>query len=382
ELTFLGEYGIIIYAMKLGNAQFAKPPFAFAGGGLVHQRASEIPEVPGRLSRRNTKYRGERIPMDKPFLTLDEQVNRLKSRGLLVDTRTRWILEREGYYSVVNGYKWPFLDEGESAKAGDDRYKRGVSFHDIYRLFSFDRKLRHLVFEYTTLAEATLKTVVAYRFSAEHRDEVNPYLNPDNYAADKSESAGTLIQILQKIIKAPAHGRQEGRNRSDEQSYLSHYQENHGGEIPLWVLTNAMTLGQTFWLYQCAPAKVRGAIAESYENLYADSHRHRLPEKTISVKRLDAIYQRMRQFRNICAHDERLYCAHPHDRNATVWQLIHDFMLVVDKKRYQEFLQRVRSLVRDLRKDLSGYWDAIVREMGFTDFESEMSAYMSKIEKL
>ena len=56
--------------------------------------------------------------MDKPFLTLDEQVNRLESRGLLVDTRTRWILEREGYYSVVNGYKWPFLDEGESAKAG------------------------------------------------------------------------------------------------------------------------------------------------------------------------------------------------------------------------------------------------------------------------
>lgn len=303
------------------------------------------------MSRRDTKYRGDRIPTDKPFLALDEQVNRLESRGLLVDTRTRWILEREGYYSVVNGYKWPFLDEGESAKAGDDRYKRGASFHDIYRLFSFD-------------------------------DEVNPYLNPDNYAADKSESAGTLIQILQKIIKAPAHGRQEGRNRSDEQSYLSHYQENHDGEIPLWVLTNAMTLGQTFWLYQCVPAKVRGAIAESYENLYADSHRHRLPEKTISAKRLDAIYQRMRQFRNICAHDERMYCAHPHDRNASVWQLIQDFMFVVDKKRYREFLQRVGSLVRDLRKDLSGYWDVVVREMGFTDFESEMGEYMNKIEKL
>ena len=41
--------------------------------------------------------------MDKPFLTLDEQVNRLESRGLLVNTRTRWILEREGYYSVVKG---------------------------------------------------------------------------------------------------------------------------------------------------------------------------------------------------------------------------------------------------------------------------------------
>ena len=57
-------------------------------------------------------------------------------------------------------------------------------------------------------------------------------------------------------------------------------------------------------------------------------------------------------------------------------------MFVVDKKRYQEFLQRVSSLVRNLRKDLPGYWDVIVREMGFTDFESEMSELMSKIEKL
>ena len=86
ELTFLGEYGIIIYAMKLGNAQFAKPPFAFVGGGLVHQGHLRFLRCRERLSRRNTKYRGGRIPMDKPFLTLDEQVNRLESRGLLVDT--------------------------------------------------------------------------------------------------------------------------------------------------------------------------------------------------------------------------------------------------------------------------------------------------------
>ena len=86
--------------------------------------------------------------------------------------------------------------------------------------------------------------------------------------------------------------------------------------------------------------------------------------------------------RNICAHDERLYCARPHDRNASVWQLIQDFMLVVDKKRYQEFLQKICSLIGYLRKCLPGYWDVIVREMGFTDFESEMSELMSKIEKL
>ena len=57
-------------------------------------------------------------------------------------------------------------------------------------------------------------------------------------------------------------------------------------------------------------------------------------------------------------------------------------MFVVDKKRYQEFLQKVCSLIVDLREYLPGYWDVIVREMGFTDFESEMSELMRKIEKL
>jgi hypothetical protein len=49
ELTFLGEYGIIIYARKLGNAQFAKPPFAFCGRRFSASGASEIPEVPGKI---------------------------------------------------------------------------------------------------------------------------------------------------------------------------------------------------------------------------------------------------------------------------------------------------------------------------------------------
>lgn len=42
---------------------------------------------------------------DKPFLTIDEQVRLLESRGLDVDEDTGPTLMREGYYSIVNGYK-------------------------------------------------------------------------------------------------------------------------------------------------------------------------------------------------------------------------------------------------------------------------------------
>lgn len=48
--------------------------------------------------------------MHKPFTTIEDQIALLNSRGLQTDSRTSWILEREGYYATVNGYKKPFLD--------------------------------------------------------------------------------------------------------------------------------------------------------------------------------------------------------------------------------------------------------------------------------
>lgn len=56
--------------------------------------------------------------MQKPFKTIDEQVGILSSRGLATDERTAGVLEREGYYCVVNGYKGPFIDHEATSRAG------------------------------------------------------------------------------------------------------------------------------------------------------------------------------------------------------------------------------------------------------------------------
>lgn len=58
--------------------------------------------------------------MYRPFMAVENQVQRLNKRGLQTDTRTPWILEREGYYSVVNGYKDPFLDKEAGIRTHED----------------------------------------------------------------------------------------------------------------------------------------------------------------------------------------------------------------------------------------------------------------------
>lgn len=84
--------------------------------------------------------------MYRPFMAVESQVQQLNRRGLQTDMRTPWILEREGYYSVVNGYKDPFLDKEAGKRTHEDRYLTGTSFNDLYALFVFDRNLRFLLF--------------------------------------------------------------------------------------------------------------------------------------------------------------------------------------------------------------------------------------------
>ena len=136
--------------------------------------------------------------------------------------------------------------------------------------------------------------------------------------------------------------------------------------MPLWVLCNDLTIGQIYWFFQAQGSVVRGNIARSFTALYKDSHRH--GEEITSIH-LDKIYRRIKDFRNICAHDERLYCAHPHDRNITVFQLVKDLRLVTDKKRYLEFLQQFESLLVNLEKDIPDYIGYVCCEMGLQNVD-------------
>lgn len=67
----------------------------------------------------------------KPFLPIDDQVRLLGQRGLAVDANTARILMCEGYYSIVNGYKDPFIDKSLSSEVNEDRYRSGASFSDL-----------------------------------------------------------------------------------------------------------------------------------------------------------------------------------------------------------------------------------------------------------
>jgi abortive infection bacteriophage resistance protein len=252
--------------------------------------------------------------MEKPFKTIEEQIAILNSRGVRTDNKTAEILLRENYYAVINGYKDLFL----LRRGEDELYRPGTRFDEIYNLFLFDRRLRMMLFRYLAIAESTLKTVTAYHFGQIHRENQMAYLEVDTYRSDFSKG---LIGEFETIL-----GIRGGKRLKP---YIAHYLENHG-DVPIWVLMNYLTLGQVTRFFDFQKEHVKAAIAETFGQLFRDSNGYdwKITHKTIRV-----CYDIIKDMRNICAHDERLYCARVSPgENVTLLGLIKALEIVLPYK--------------------------------------------------
>ena len=141
--------------------------------------------------------------MQKPFLPIEEQIKLLESRGVVIDlNESPSLLLRYGYYSIINGYKDPFIDRQRSSELSNDFYKEGTKFSDIYRLFEFDLFLREILLKYLLRVEQMFKTVCTYTFAEFHMG--NTYLNKESYCTEEQYSSIGLFNYetsLNKLIK-------------------------------------------------------------------------------------------------------------------------------------------------------------------------------------
>lgn len=234
--------------------------------------------------------------MDKPFKTYEELIELMESRGLRTGPRARRILEREGYYPVINGYKDLFLES-------PDRFKPGTTLDEIYALFVMDRRLRATLFRHMTPCEGTLKTISTYVFCSRHSDDNEAYLDPANYAR-KGQRAGTARDITREMTRVL--GRPPGSPPKFRKQYLEHYKRTHDN-VPLWVTMNCLSLTQAFKFYCAQDESTRFAVSQEFQRMHREAHGD--TARRVTHASLERTFDHVKDFRNICAHDERLYCA-------------------------------------------------------------------------
>ena len=306
--------------------------------------------------------------MGKPFLTIEEQIKLLERRGVSRTEGERCALMREGYYSIINGYKEPFLEPVVTKDDLSDRYKGNTSFDDIFALFTFDRSLRALTFRNLIKAEATARTAIAYTFASAHRGQ-DAYLLQESYCSEQeyleynrsNNSYADELSGLTSILKRT-------RDKSDS-DFISHYRNAHGS-VPIWVLCNALTFGNIQHFFNLMKpnetASVCKMIAESTGRKgskllgYFD-----VDEARVSLEVLI-------KFRNLCAHDERLYCAHVGARknvgyNKMIWMLER----FLTEEEFYGFLRDVTNLVKNYL-EVNAAGAHLLDDLGFPDMLSKM----------
>lgn len=305
--------------------------------------------------------------MSKEFKTVEELVSILESRGVITDDNTKSIIERESYYAIVNGYKKPFLDSKAMEFNSDDVFQKGTRFEWIYDLFQFDRELRIITFKYLIRAESIMRTAVSYAFCNSHREKdaylkKSSFCNSSNYLLPRKfrgnaqelfeKNLDRLLRILNKKIAINRNSR----------SFIKHYVNTHG-EVPLWVLANDLTFGNFVHFFQLMQPNDRRQACTIIARI---TKRDQKARGFLSERILLRSATILKDFRNYCAHDERLYCAK--SGNADFSIMLAKLYDLLPKEEIYQFQDEIADLYGSYKERLHNIdFRYLLNEMGFKE---------------
>ena len=217
--------------------------------------------------------------MDKKFKTLQEQVDILESKGLLIEDRDECIdiLLRENYF-FINGYRHLLMKSPQ-----DRNFVVGSTFRELYSIFLFDRYLRNIIFKNLLIVENNMKSIISYQLSKKYGYREKDYLNAKNFTndPDKSRRVKDLMNKMKRQIRV------NGQQHTATMHYITNY-----GYIPLWVLVKLLSFGVISDLFTVLKPEDKVGIADIYD---------------VEVSQLEDFLPILANYRNLCAHEDILY---------------------------------------------------------------------------
>lgn len=305
---------------------------------------------------------------DKIFLTFEQQITRLKDRGLVVTDSTKKVLESENYYNIINGYKYLFIDKTSGLV---DKFKTGTQFDEIKALYDFDFELKSIILKRILKVENYVKTQIAYIFSQKYgyRD----YMKIENFdyepgSAKTSKDANKIKAIFNLINTVDS----KIASQFDKHPSIKHYMLEYG-YVPLWVAVNVLPLGSISIFYSMMKQKDKQQVAKYFN---------------VSDGDLDTMLTNVTRCRNKCAHGEILYnfkssteikenklhttLAIPkiNDKlaygNNDLFSIIIIMKLFLDKNEFDKLIEELKSIIDTLKEVMKTISiDEILNQMGF-----------------
>lgn len=216
-----------------------------------------------------------RVAYQKPPLSYEDQLQKLKDRGLHIEDRDKalHLLQRLNYYRL-SAYWYPFLKEPKT----DHLFKEGATFNKAFRLYRFDRELRLLLLREIEKIEVALRSSMAYELS--HK-----------YGPHWFQEASLFYR--QDIFRKTLRSINKNLNNSDEEFILNFKRKYTDVYPPSWMTLEVVSFG---------------VLSKLFKNL-----KHSKDKKMVSahfgvsyVPFVSWVHS-IAYVRNICAHHSRLW---------------------------------------------------------------------------
>lgn len=232
----------------------------------------------------------QKISYEKKPLSIKEQVEKLQSRGLVIDDEelAAKYLSNISYYRL-RAYTYPFQNNSDPEKF-HEFVRKDINFKDIIDLYCFDRRLRFLIFNALEKVEVALRSKISQHYS-EATSDSHWYMDESLFKDDAYMKDGKSEYKYNKLMEDI----EEEVDRSQEE-FIKHYYRRYSSPNmpPSWMVLEVVSLG---------------SLSRLYELLVKDDQKKAIA-KELGLNKVDILENWMHAFsnlRNCCAHHSRIW---------------------------------------------------------------------------
>lgn len=175
--------------------------------------------------------------MGRKAITLDEQINLLRSRGMIItdEEKAKEVLLDVGYYRL--GFYWfPFEKPCPRNQQRTHEFVDGANFDDAVKLYYFDYALRNILQKYITRIEVNFRTYLVYLISNKYDTLPTWFVSPR--VVDRDYISCFDSEVYTDKFK---------RNKFIAAHHRNHINDRYA---PAWKTLEFMTLGSNIALYK------------------------------------------------------------------------------------------------------------------------------------
>ena len=154
----------------------------------------------------------------------------------------------------VNYYRLMAFTLTYKKNDGSDKYIDGTSFTDIFDLYQFDYKLRHMLVGVLEGIEIAFRTKIAYYFG-------HTYGSLGYTKSEYSSNEEHHLKMLDELKKAI---------ESNQEVFVEHHLTKYGGQFPVWVAVELLSFGVVSKFYANMLIEDKKAITSKYYNTTTD----------------------------------------------------------------------------------------------------------------